>query len=173
MTPPSMPTPVASRQTTERLAVVAEAYRWLGTPFHHAARLHGVGVDCANLLVACYEKAGITAPMLDDYPPDWFLHEGRDRFGPYLDRYCVPTDTPSAGDTVLFRYGRGVSHAGILVDHKLVIHAFRDLGVIFGSLEPTHELAPRLAGYFTLRRWIYGTMTGTAPAPRGAHEGRA
>ena len=32
-----------------RAAVVAEAIAWLGTPYHHRARIKGVGVDCAQL----------------------------------------------------------------------------------------------------------------------------
>ena len=31
--------------------VVAEARRWLGTPWRHQARLRGVGVDCGGLVV--------------------------------------------------------------------------------------------------------------------------
>ncbi len=30
--------------------VVEEARRWIGTPYHHQASLHGVGCDCLGLL---------------------------------------------------------------------------------------------------------------------------
>ena len=33
-----------------REAVVTEAKTWIGTPFHHAARIKGAGVDCLMLL---------------------------------------------------------------------------------------------------------------------------
>src|SRR5262249_43477037 len=42
-----------------RAAVVAEAESWIGTPFHHAARVKGAGVDCLMLLAEVYERAGI------------------------------------------------------------------------------------------------------------------
>ena len=37
--------------TTTRTDVVAAAREWLGTPFHHQARLRGVGVDCVGLVI--------------------------------------------------------------------------------------------------------------------------
>jgi cell wall-associated NlpC family hydrolase len=33
-----------------RAAVVREAESWIGTPFHHAARVKGAGIDCLMLL---------------------------------------------------------------------------------------------------------------------------
>ena len=32
-----------------RAAVVKEAESWIGTPFHHAARVKGAGIDCLML----------------------------------------------------------------------------------------------------------------------------
>ena len=43
----------------ERAAVVAEAKAWLGTPYHHRAKLKGVGVDCAQLPIAIYAAVGL------------------------------------------------------------------------------------------------------------------
>jgi NlpC/P60 family putative phage cell wall peptidase len=36
--------------TEEGLAIVAEARRWMGTPFRHQAGLRGVGCDCGGLV---------------------------------------------------------------------------------------------------------------------------
>ena len=33
-----------------RDAIVAEAHRWIGTPYRHQASLRGVGCDCLGLL---------------------------------------------------------------------------------------------------------------------------
>src|SRR4051794_18561064 len=58
-----------------RACVVREAESWIGTPFHHAARVKGAGVDCLMLLAEIYEHAGI-APHIEPsfYVPDWHLH---------------------------------------------------------------------------------------------------
>jgi hypothetical protein len=37
-------------------AQVQEALTWLGIPYHHHARVKGVGVDCAQLLCAVYVR---------------------------------------------------------------------------------------------------------------------
>lgn len=140
----------------ERAAVVAEALSWIGTPFHHAAALKGVGVDCAQFLIETYAVIGMGRPAVGPYSPDWFLHgeEDLDRYVRWVQRYGAPVDTPATGDVALFRYGNAVSHAAIVVGEDVVVHAFRELGVILGSLAPTHDLYPRFAGYWRLRRWM-------------------
>ena len=49
----------------ERVAVVAAARSWLGTPYHHAADVKGRkgGVDCAMLLVRVYCDLGLVEPF--------------------------------------------------------------------------------------------------------------
>lgn len=141
----------------ERASVVAEARTWLLTPFHHRAAIKGVGVDCAQLLIACYAAVGVVdRPDVGDYAPDWFLHESGaalDRFREWIARFCVEVEEPSPGDIALFRYGRAASHGAIVVDRSTVIHSFRELGVMLGSLDSTHDLFPRLEGFWSLRRW--------------------
>ena len=139
----------------ERAAVVTEAMSWVATPFHHAAAIKGVGVDCAQLLIACYASIGVPRPAVGEYAADWFLHDDAalDRFERWVQAYCVPAAAPQPGDLALFRYGRAVSHGAIVVNADTVVHSFRELGVVLGSLAPTHDLAPRLAGFWTLRRW--------------------
>jgi NlpC/P60 family putative phage cell wall peptidase len=40
-------------------AVIAEARRWVGTPFRHQAALRGVGCDCAGLIRGVGEACGV------------------------------------------------------------------------------------------------------------------
>ena len=42
---------VPAEVTPQQDVIVAAAQRWLGTPYHHAADVLGVGVDCAMLIV--------------------------------------------------------------------------------------------------------------------------
>ena len=64
-----------------RAAAVKEAKTWIGTPFHHAARVKGAGVDCLMLLAEVYERAGVTAGRIKPpfYVPDWHLHRDAER----------------------------------------------------------------------------------------------
>ncbi|GGC70277.1 peptidase [Siccirubricoccus deserti] len=55
--------------------VAAEARLWIGTPWHHQARLRSVGVDCGGLVVGVARDLGLP---LDDYPPGYGRHpDGR------------------------------------------------------------------------------------------------
>src|SRR5438477_6260990 len=87
-----------------RTAVVAEAESWIGTPFHHAARIKGAGTDCLMLLAEVYERAGITGHIDPPfYVPDWHLHRDAERYLEGLVRYArdIP-GPPQPGDIALF-----------------------------------------------------------------------
>lgn len=51
--------PHGNRAHALRGAIVEEARRWAGTPYHHQARLKGVGVDCAGLIIGVGAALGI------------------------------------------------------------------------------------------------------------------
>jgi NlpC/P60 family putative phage cell wall peptidase len=148
-------TPAVRR--SERRRVVEEARSWLGTPFHHGARLKGVGVDCAQLLIAVYTSAGLVeVPQVGFYAPDWFLHEQTERILDAIAPMCVEADWACVGDIALFRYGRAVSHGAIVVStvpELTVVHSFRGFGVVEDSIALGTPLRDRLAGYWTLKRW--------------------
>lgn len=110
-----------------RAAVVAEAKTWIGTPFHHAARVKGAGVDCLMLLAEVYERAGVTATRINPpfYVPDWHLHRDAERYLEGLLRYACPIDVPASGDIALFRFGRTYSHGAIVTEWPQLIHADR------------------------------------------------
>lgn len=136
---------------TTREAVVAEARAWLGTPFHHHGQVKGAGVDCAQILIAVYRDAGLI-PDIDvgHYPADWHLHRADERYLGWVRQYAQPTERPLPGDVALFRFGRCISHAGIVVEWPLVIHAYFGLGVVYADAERDVELAGRLAGFWTV-----------------------
>ena len=103
------------RSAIFRAAVVTEAKTWIGTPFHHAARVKGAGVDCLMLLAEVYERAGVTTGRINPpfYVPDWHLHRDAERYMEGLLRYARPVDAPEPGDIALFRFGRTYSHGAI------------------------------------------------------------
>lgn len=112
--------------------MVEEARPWDRTPYHHAARLKGVGVDCAMLLAEVYERAGVIPHVTpEEYPADWHLHRDEERLRSWVERYAVPTQDPGPGDTVLYRFGRCFSHAAIILAWPdEIIHAVRRAGKV-------------------------------------------
>lgn len=72
-----------------RLAVIAEARTWLGTNFHHAACLKGVGVDCVNFPAATYRAALGAHFDIPFYSAQWHLHEAatEDQVGPKFEQF--------------------------------------------------------------------------------------
>jgi cell wall-associated NlpC family hydrolase len=117
-----------SQQMRERIAVVAEARSWLGTPYHHMGRLKGPqgGVDCAQLIWAVFFNCGLTPFLpLEPYPPDFMLHRGIERYmNIVIDRAQEVAD-PKPADVVLYKIGRVFAHGGIVVDPgwPAIIHA--------------------------------------------------
>jgi len=108
--------------------IIQSAMKWIDTPYHHHARVHGVGVDCAQLLVAVAIDVGLMreqeAFLVPNYPPEWHLHNKEEHLLHYLELLqCVETDTPVAGDIMCFQFGRGSSHLGILLNDTQFIHA--------------------------------------------------
>lgn len=138
---------------TTRAAVVAETRSWLATPYHHHARIKGVGVDCAQILCAVFEAVGMVAPVdTGFYPVDWHLHHSAERYQGWLDRYgrnLAAGEAPQPGDVALFKFGRCYSHGGIVVESDLLVHAYMGRGVILTRLSED-PLAGRLVKYWSL-----------------------
>jgi len=140
---------------TPREAVVAEALRWVGTPFHHAARMRGVGVDCANLLIGVFNAVGLV-PAIDPgyYPQDWHMHRDEPRFLATLREYADPLppgEMPRPGDIAMFKYGRHAAHGAIVTAWPVVAHAWRDVGAVVLTEADRGPLGERLDSLWRLR----------------------
>jgi NlpC/P60 family putative phage cell wall peptidase len=133
-----------------RAAVVTEAESWIGTPFHHAARIKGAGVDCLMLLAEVYERAGVAPHVAPPfYVPDWHLHRDAERYLEGLTRYAHEiSDPPLPGDIALFRFGRTFSHGAIVTEWPRLIHAYWSIGVVRGDAT-LHPLAARPVKFFS------------------------
>lgn len=138
-----------------RAAVVAEALTWVGTPFHHAARAKGAGVDCVNLLVAVYAAVGLgPGGDIAYYPIDWHMHKDEPRFLAAVEANADrlgPDETPQPGDVAMFRYGRHAAHGGIVLEWPLVVHAWRDVGRVVITEADRGPLGERLVGCYRVR----------------------
>lgn len=139
-----------------REKVVAEARRWIGTRYHHAARLRGVGVDCAMLLCEVYEAAGLIPHTVPEpYPMQWHLHRGEERFLGWIRKYGVqiPIDQAAPGDVALYQFARCVSHGAIVTDWPNIVHAWMLGGRVEAGLATGGELAGRLHSIWTFEAY--------------------
>ena len=152
----------------ERAAVIRHARAWLRTPYHHAGRVKGAGVDCAMLLAEVYAEAGLVEPLaIPHYPPDWHLHRDSERYLGVLLNHTVeyvpdvsrppPIPSPSRGggqgggelptrsilpgDIALWRFGRCFSHGAIVVGWPVVIHAYLGRGCVLEDAERAEWLS--------------------------------
>ena len=109
--------------------IVDEARRCIGTPWHHAGRLRGVGLDCAGLLVVVMAELGIA--IIDDTM--YTTGDEFNRMSGHMDVYAdrLPIDEPPRpGDVLLFRKGRMLNHCSIFTENHTHIHVFRPLGCV-------------------------------------------
>ncbi len=138
--------------------VIEIAKEWVGTPYHHQARIKGAGVDCGQLLIAVFSEAGMCPPDLDvgHYSHDWAFHRNDEIYLRWVKEFCVRkngTDKPEKGDIAVFRFGRAASHGTIVMDWPMVIHSFFGRGVIISGADDI-DLAGRLDSVWTPRPWV-------------------
>lgn len=77
------------------------ALLWLGTPYHHNAKIRGVGVDCARFVIGACEDAGLLEKdslVLGDYSNEWALHHTRDVMHEVAEKYGIQVKNPRRGD---------------------------------------------------------------------------
>lgn len=105
--------------------IVAEARRWLDTPYHHQGDVLGVGVDCAMLPVRVLTGLQLIPADFDPrpYPPDWMLHRSEERYLTCVERFAAKVEEARAGDLSLYRVGRCIAHGGICENASVMIHA--------------------------------------------------
>lgn len=116
--------------------IVKAAHGWLGTPYHHQARVKGVGVDCAQLVAGIAGELGIIkvgSPIPFDYSPEWHIHNREELLVKNLESFgCTlkPIEETQPGDILCFQFGRAIGHLGIMVDGGNFIHARIDAGLV-------------------------------------------
>lgn len=137
-----------------RAAVVAEALTWLGTPYHHHARVRGRdgGVDCAQFPIAVYTASAEIPDQAPTYASQWHLHRSEELYLAQVERFAteVERDDVGPGDFVIWRWGRTFSHGGIMLDGRTVIHSYIGVGVSTDDIDQHSELSRRDRRFFTL-----------------------
>lgn len=106
---------------TTRELIVREARSYIGTPFHHQARLPGVGLDCVGLVVCVARVLGLNDADCSRYPrrPNGMLIPELLRGG-YRE---IELGSEQPGDIVCFWIlpkSRKPAHLGIRTDRGIV-----------------------------------------------------
>ncbi len=124
-----------------REAIVAEARRWIGTPYRHQASLINVGADCLGLVRGVWR--GVVGPEPEKpppYTPDWAESRGADHLMEAARRWLneIPVGDACAGDVLLFRMGLGApaKHVAIVSGQSAIIHAYWGRSVCETRLVP-------------------------------------
>jgi cell wall-associated NlpC family hydrolase len=144
-----------TNHTAARQAIVDEAMGWERTPYHHHARIKGVGVDCAQLPLAVYVACGLIEPFEPDYTQDWMMHRDEERYLDVIRARAVEIDRADVGpgDMAVFKFGRTFSHSSIVIDLPLIIHAvIRGGAVLRADMDTDGDLIGREVKFFTLFR---------------------
>lgn len=124
-----------------RRAVLAEARRWLGTPYRHQGSTIGVGCDCLGLVRGIWRAlAGAEPEEPGAYAPDWAEAGGEDRLIAASRRHMVELDLAGAqpGDMLVFRWRPHLpaKHLAILCEPGWIIHAYQRHAVTRSPLVP-------------------------------------
>lgn len=130
--------------------IVAEAQKWLGTPYRHRASTLGAGCDCLGLLRGVWRGLyGAEPTRVPLYRQDARDGEAGDALEVAAQRFLVTAgDEIAAGQVALFRLS-GMAHArhcGIFVTSTRFVHAQEHLGVVEANL--TDAWARPLVGRF-------------------------
>lgn len=136
-----------------REEVVREALTWEGTPYHHHARVKGVGVDCAQLPAAVYEAVGLIPTVNPKYSEQWMLSRDEELYLSYVFPYAKEIERYQVkpGDFAIWKYGRTFSHGAIVIEPPMVLHAVISArSVVRANMDEEEELKRRSVRFFTV-----------------------
>jgi cell wall-associated NlpC family hydrolase len=110
-----------------RTQVVEAARAWVGTPFHHQARLKNVGVDCVGLVIGVARELALIDAAFDvvGYPR---VPDGTSLMGIVREHMTeIDRSVMQPGDVVVVSFDRDPQHLGILGNYRhgglSIIHA--------------------------------------------------
>jgi NlpC/P60 family putative phage cell wall peptidase len=122
--------------------VVAEARRWIGTPYGHQSACLGAGADCLGLLRGVWRALyGDEPEALPPYSRDWDEPQGQEQLWQAATRHLTTKtlDQAAVGDVLLFRMRQGAvaKHLGLqsaIGAAPRFIHAYSGHGVVETAL---------------------------------------
>lgn len=126
---------------TAREAVLAEAVRWIGTPYCHQACKRGVGADCLGLIVGVWNAVATTPLELARHDQrSWAQHADGEPLLDGLRQFLTEQSPASAlpGDVLALRWRSRwpASHLAILMPDTTIVHAYEGGRVVRSNLAP-------------------------------------
>lgn len=116
-----------------RNKVVEETKSWVGTPYRHYSMKKGLGADCGLFIMGVYDNLGlIKYEMPEFYPRDWAYHKPvGEMFVSIVRKYCyeIQKDCVKLGDIIVYKFGKCLSHAAILIEDDMIVHSEVPVGV--------------------------------------------
>lgn len=129
------------------------AREWVGVVYQHRGTTRR-GCDCTGLLVGIAQELGLLKNYkLRSYSFDWNLHAGAGNYiVEELKRYSneIPKSETRVGDILIFRFGKCLAHAGILVAKGLFVHSIAKAKVCKYSVLKNSIWSTRWAKTFRL-----------------------
>lgn len=125
----------------DREAILAEAVRWIGTPYCHQASKRGVGADCLGLIVGIWNALASKPLVLPRHDQrSWAQHAAGEPLLEGLGQFLIEKPTPSAdpGDVLALRWRSSwpASHLAVLMDDGTIVHAYEGGRVVRSNLAP-------------------------------------
>jgi len=124
-----------------RAQVMAEARRWIDTPYRHQASCFGVGTDCLGLIRGIWRALYGDEPLsVPPYTPDWAERAGEETLLNAAQNTLTLIEKPKtqAGDIMLFRMGPNApcKHIAVRASEQTIIHAYWGRAVVESYLVP-------------------------------------
>ncbi len=126
----------------EHEKLMSELEEWIGSRWMHGQAVKGYATDCVQFLVHVGKKMDWVPPEYEPpkYNRDWALHNNESVLEQEIGRFCNRLQMTEeqlrrlegieVGDILLFREGMCASHAGLLVEDGVMIHAHIRKGVV-------------------------------------------
>ena len=147
--------PQGGTPSAQSALIIAEARRWIGTPYRHQASVLGAGCDCLGLVRGVWRAVhGAEPEPIPPYSADWSETSGEEALWHALMRHMRAVETKTRpGQILLFRMhnGRMAKHLGICTSDTAqprFVHAYCGHGVVESPLSPPWER--RIAARFEL-----------------------
>jgi len=110
-----------------RMEALAEARRWIGTPYRHQASRIGAGCDCLGLVRGIWRALYGAEPQVTP-PYEAVARDADHRLRAALDRWLIeiPCGEAQPGDVLLFRWNvaEPARHCGLMSTDSRFIHAY-------------------------------------------------
>ena len=118
--------------TTSRTDIVQAARQWLDTPYHHQARLKGVGCDCIGLVIGVARELALV-PADFDIGGYGRMPNGKKLMAMAAEHMArIEREAAQPGDVIVVSFDAEPQHFGILGDYRhgglSIIHAASNTG---------------------------------------------